>query len=305
MDGRIWIESELGKGAKFCFTVKMRRVEGKERDLRNRDIDWKNIRILAVDDDMHVLQDFKGIIQKFGARCDIADNGEDALRLIEENDDYNLYFLDWRMPGMDGIELTKELRKKMPVTGDSFVVMASAAESSIFAGRAKEAGVNHFLQKPLFPSTIAEIVSECFGFDEGTAESTAANIDGIFDKHCILIADDVEVNREIVMTLLEPTGIGIDCAENGREAVRLFRGAPDKYELVFMDIQMPEMDGYEATRQIRALDIPNAKTVPIIAMSANVFKEDIEQCLAAGMNSHVGKPVDINEVIDKLRVYLL
>jgi signal transduction histidine kinase/ActR/RegA family two-component response regulator len=120
----------------------------------------------------------------------------------------------------------------------------------------------------------------------------------------ILLAEDVEINREIVVLLLEQTLIKIDCAENGAEAVRMFKSAPDKYDLIFMDLQMPEMDGYEATRSIRALDVDNAKIIPIIAMTANVFREDVEKCLRAGMNDHVGKPLDIDEVMDKLRSYI-
>ena len=126
-----------------------------------------------------------------------------------------------------------------------------------------------------------------------------------FEGHYILLAEDVEINREIVLALLESTLITIDCAENGKEALEMFAAAPDKYELIFMDIQMPEMDGLEATRQIRALDIPNAKTIPIIAMTANAFREDVVKCLDAGMNGHLGKPLDFDDVLSKLRTYLI
>jgi two-component system, sensor histidine kinase and response regulator len=114
----------------------------------------------------------------------------------------------------------------------------------------------------------------------------------------------VEINREIVLALFEPTSLEIDCAENGAEAVRKFSEAPGCYDLIFMDIQMPEMDGYEATRRIRALDMPKAKSIPIIAMTANVFREDVEKCIEAGMNSHVGKPLDFDEVLERLKSYL-
>ena len=114
----------------------------------------------------------------------------------------------------------------------------------------------------------------------------------------------MDINREIVLALLEPTLLEIDCAKNGVEVVQMFSEAPEKYEMIFMDIQMPEMDGYEATRRIRALDLPNAKTIPIIAMTANVFREDIERCLEAGMSSHVGKPLDFDKVLEKLHTYL-
>jgi signal transduction histidine kinase/CheY-like chemotaxis protein len=136
-----------------------------------------------------------------------------------------------------------------------------------------------------------------------TAEGGALP-DGAFRGYRVLLAEDVEINREIVISLLEPTLLTIDCAENGVEAVELYQKDPGSWDMIFMDVQMPEMDGYETTRRIRALDTPKAKTVPIVAMTANVFREDIEKCLAAGMNDHVGKPIDLGEVLDKLRKYL-
>jgi signal transduction histidine kinase/CheY-like chemotaxis protein len=141
--------------------------------------------------------------------------------------------------------------------------------------------------------------------DKEQKQGADENVSGIFEGHWILLAEDVEINREIVMTLLEPTRLQIDCAENGEQAVRMFSENPDKYDLIFMDIQMPEMDGYEATRRIRAIDTLPAKNIPIIAMTANVFREDIEKCLVAGMNSHVGKPIDFGEVHERLKTYLL
>jgi CheY-like chemotaxis protein len=116
----------------------------------------------------------------------------------------------------------------------------------------------------------------------------------------VLLAEDVEINREIVVTLLEPLFAGIDCAENGQQAVEMFAADPDKYDLIFMDLQMPKMDGIEATKRIRAMDVARAKAIPIIAMTANVFKDDIENCLAAGMSDHVGKPLDFDEIIGKV-----
>jgi CheY-like chemotaxis protein len=122
-----------------------------------------------------------------------------------------------------------------------------------------------------------------------------------FEGKYILLAEDIEINREIILSLLESTGIEIDCAENGAEAFALFAATPQRYDLILMDIMMPEVDGYEATRRIRALDDPHAKQIPIIAMTANVFKEDIEKCLAAGMNGHIGKPLDYNKLLVQLR----
>jgi signal transduction histidine kinase/CheY-like chemotaxis protein len=302
MDGEIWVESEFGKGSTFAFTVSIR--HGDETVQKDRGIDWKNIRILAVDDERYILQDFKGIVEKFGASCDIAENGQDALKLLADGRDYNLFFVDWKMPGMGGIELTEEIRKRVKKQGDSFVIMISAAESSSIAGKAKDAGVDKLMMKPLFPSTISELVSEYFGLEELVIEDEQENIDDIFAGRRILIAEDVEINREIVLALLEPTLIEIDFAVNGVEAHQKFSDTLDRYDMIFMDIQMPEMDGYEATRRIRAFDVPKAQTIPIVAMTANVFKEDIEKCLEAGMNDHVGKPVNIAEVLEALKKYL-
>jgi len=130
------------------------------------------------------------------------------------------------------------------------------------------------------------------------------SVDGIFAGRRILLAEDMEINREIVLALFEPTKLEIDCAVNGKDAVQKFSENPDGYELIFMDIQMPEMDGYEATQRIRKMNFPKAKNIPIIAMSANVFKEDVEKCFQAGMNGHVGKPLNFDEVMEKLRKYL-
>jgi CheY-like chemotaxis protein len=130
------------------------------------------------------------------------------------------------------------------------------------------------------------------------------DISGIFQGCRILLVEDMEINREIVMALLEPTQVDVECAENGAVAVRMFGETPEKYDMIFMDLQMPEMDGYEATRRIRALDNMKAKTIPIVAMTANVFREDIEKCMETGMNDHIGKPLDFNKVLEILNTYL-
>jgi CheY-like chemotaxis protein len=257
--------------------------------------------VLAVDDSRDIRDYFADIAKRLGIACDTASSGEEALRLINP-DPYNLYFVDWKMPGMDGIELTRRIKENN--SDKSVVIMISATEWSIIEPDAKDAGVDMFLPKPLFPSAIADCINECVGV------SAVAEADGADDKlesfegYSIILADDVEINREIVLALLEPTLLEIDCAENGIEAVKLFSEHPDKYSMIFMDIQMPEMDGYEATRRIRALDMPYAKQIPIVAMTANVFQEDIDACLASGMNGHVGKPIDMDEVIGQLHRHL-
>jgi signal transduction histidine kinase/DNA-binding response OmpR family regulator len=303
MGGNIWVQSEQGKGSTFIFTIQALRSTNEKLALLSPDINLSNLRVLTVDDDPDILTYFLEIMQGFGIMCDVAISGEKALELIDQNGGYHIYFIDWKMPVMDGIQLAREIKTR--VSEHPIVIMISAAEWSAVADKAKSAGVDKFLSKPLFPSTIAEAINECLGVSKKQAEkSKSEDIAGIFSGRRILLVEDVEINREIVQALLEPTKLEIDCAENGAQAVRMFGEAPRKYEMIFMDIQMPEMDGYEATRQIRSLDVQEAKTIPIVAMTANVFKEDIERCLKVGMNSHVGKPVDFDEVLNRLRSYL-
>jgi signal transduction histidine kinase/DNA-binding response OmpR family regulator len=302
MGGSIGVQSEPGKGSTFTFTIQAQRSTERRQGLLAEGVDLSNIRILTVDDDPDILAYFRDIAQGFGIHCDTAISGKEALSFVENNGTYHIYFVDWKMPVMDGIQLTHELKKRIPE--NSVVIMISAAEWSTIAEDAKRAGVDKFLSKPLFPSTIAEIINEYMGTGKEQSEKAWMNITGIFAGRRILLVEDVEINREIVQTLLEPAQLEIDCAENGVEAVRMFSESPDKYDLIFMDVQMPEMDGYEATRRIRAMNVPAAKTVPIIAMTANVFREDIERCLQAGMNSHVGKPLDFKEVLERLNSYL-
>jgi PAS domain S-box-containing protein len=303
MGGKIWVESEEGKGSTFAFTIQAKRGEGKTKSLRERSEKWESIRILAVDDDPDILEFFKEISARYGVYCDTAINGDDALRMVERNGDYNVYFIDWKMPGIDGITLTGALKTIERNTGNAVVVMISAAEWTSVEEEARKAGVERFLSKPLFPSAVADTICECLGIERHVKDNkiAAARSDS-FKGRRILLVEDVEINREIVLTLLEPLGLEIDCADNGLQAVGMFRDTPQKYEMIFMDVQMPEMDGYDATRCIR--DMEKGSHVPIIAMTANVFKEDIEKCLEAGMDDHLGKPLDFEIVMEKLRAFL-
>jgi len=210
--------------------------------------------------------------------------------------------------------LTKELKAKAAAPGETgdikniSVILVTAADWNTIGDEARKSGVDKFLSKPLFASSIVDVVNEILGVDKNQMEKVTPGIEGIFTGRRLLLAEDVEINREIVLTLLEPTGLQIDCAENGVKAVLMFSQAPEKYDMIFMDVQMPEMDGYEATQQIRALEREMHKTdrrIPIIAMTANVFREDIEKCLEAGMDNHIGKPLNLDEVIERLRTFLL
>ena len=303
MGGRIWVTSEHGKGSTFAFTVQIKRGHHTHNGLLSSEVNFNNVRVMVVDDDKDILEYFMEISHEFKLHCDTATSGKEALELLRNNGCYHIYFVDWKMPGMDGIQLASEIKARHE-SSKSVVIMITAAEWTTIEGEARKAGVDRFLSKPLFPSYIADVVNEALGIDQQRIQEAQTDIKGIFAGRRILLVEDVEINREIVMALLEPTGIEINCAENGREAVRMFTEAPQRYDIIFMDVQMPEMDGYEATRRIRALNYYEAKTIRIIAMTANVFREDIEMCLEAGMDNHVGKPLDFEEVIDKLRHYL-
>lgn len=305
MGGEIWFDSVPGEKTVFSFTVKARRGEDVQNGFGYQFMNWGNVRILAVDDEVDVLDYFTEILSGSGANCDVAISAREALGLIERIGAYNIYFIDLKMPEMDGIELTRRIRAQEEIPGSSIVIMISSADLSAVEQEAKQAGVNKFLLKPLFPSSITDIIRECIGIvNEKYEEEALPDVNGLFNGHCVLLAEDMEINREIVISLMEPTGLAIDCAENGMEAVQMFMKAPDKYDMIYMDIQMPEMDGFEAARQIRALSHPKARTVPIVAMTANVFKEDIESSIEAGMDGHLGKPTEFRDMLEVTCKYL-
>ncbi|MDR1307395.1 MAG: response regulator [Treponema sp.] len=327
MGGRIWVDSKPGAGAVFSFTAVLQKGTEQKKSLLNPGINWKNLRILTVDDDRDILEYFTDLARRFGISCTTAASGEEALRLIRELGPFDIYFVDWKMPGMDGIELARRIKAVLWEAGSpskSVITMISAAEWTVIEDEAKKAGVDKFISKPIFPSAIADCINQCIGQEEPKAQSPEAETADDFSGYKIILAEDIEINREIVISLLEPTRLAIDCACNGKEAVQLFGASPDSYGMIFMDVQMPEMDGYEATRQIRAFEKNREKSMgfgegkthgdgterprspmPIIAMTANVFREDVEKCLEAGMNGHVGKPLDMTEVLVQLRKYLI
>jgi len=305
MGGNIWVSSVSGEGSVFSFTIQIKRAADAPGTLSGLGVNLRNARILVVDDDPDVLLYFREILPRYALTCDTASCSSEALSLIEQGEPYNIYFLDWMMPEMNGLALADALRSKSFVRDDTVIIMISAVEWRSIEEEARKVGVHKFLPKPLFPSAIADIIIEALGADTHEADKEHPSVAGIFAGRQILLVEDVEINQEIVTSLLGSTGIKIDCAANGLEAVEKFQQAPLAFDLILMDLQMPVMDGYEATAQIRAMDIPNSALIPIIAMTANVFREDVDKCLEVGMNGHVGKPLVYDSLIEKLSEHLL
>jgi signal transduction histidine kinase/CheY-like chemotaxis protein len=310
MEGTIWVDSEFGMGSTFAFIIRVKQGEKiSKRSLLQAGISWDNLRVLAVDDVPEILDYFIELSDQFGVYCDTASNAYEALKLVRERGGYDIYFVDWKMPGMDGVELAHELGKIKSAGASSLdksatIIMISAQDWNAIEEEARKAGIKKFIQKPLFASTIADTINECLGIEDALPADVTTEDRADYSGRKILLAEDIEINREIVLTVLEPSNLKIVCAENGKVALERYSADPAGFDMIFMDIHMPEMDGYEATRRIRALDTAAAKTVPIIAMTANVFKEDIEKCLAVGMDDHIGKPLDFLDVMRMLKQYL-
>ncbi|MDL2314092.1 response regulator [Desulfovibrio sp. OttesenSCG-928-C14] len=322
LNGEIKVSSSLGQGSCFSFTFKARYAEKRQpRPLAG--ISWEQVRVLAVDDAEDVREYFHSLASSLGFQCVSAAGGEEACAILDQRQSgqqegaggpFQIYFVDWKMPGMNGLELAREIKRRSDE--NSVIIMISANDWSAIEKDARAAGVDHFVSKPLFPSVIADCISESLGLsaqldvqlgaqqDAGRSAGAAPLQDGCFAGKRVLLVEDIEINREIALALLESTGLAIDCAEDGLQACRILEAEPEAYDLVLMDIHMPEMDGYEATRKIRAMGGRLSGALPIVAMTANVFREDVEQCLAAGMNDHLGKPLDLEEVLNKLNLYL-
>jgi signal transduction histidine kinase/DNA-binding response OmpR family regulator len=305
MGGDIWVESELDQGSRFIFEVEIGWGEAQERySLTHFD---NTLRILVVDDNPDVTYYFRNMLDTFAMTCTTADSGLAAINLVlqaaDDESPYDIIFLDWSMPGMSGVETAHEIQQI--TRGESTIVMISVVDWSDIEAEMKPEGVTNFLSKPVLPSMLYDKIVHVSGKEVAARrEKRAASGIHNWQGKKILLVEDIAINQEIILALLEDSNADISCADNGLEAVQRF-AAGEFFDLVLMDVQMPVLDGLEATRRIRALGEAHAlKALPIIAMTANAFKEDIELCLNAGMNSHIAKPVEVDTLLSALAQYL-
>ena len=301
MEGELKVESVIGKGSKFTFSLKALRGSKNPQSLLAPGINWSNLRILVVDDMPETRAHVQSVFEQLNISCDVAADAMEALHIIEKCGAYDIYFVDWRMPDIDGIELIRRIKTRNN-NKPSVAIMITAADWALVKSEAEGVGVDKYLLKPLFSSMLIDCVTECMGISHEPEDNE--DVHGEFTGKKVLLAEDVEINREIFAALLESTGIEIENAKNGEEAFGMVSATPYKYDIIFMDMQMPKMDGLEATRRIRSLPMPERKWLPIVAMTANVFKDNIIECLNAGMDDHIGKPLDIDKVMEVLRKYL-
>ncbi|MBR6220449.1 MAG: response regulator [Clostridia bacterium] len=292
MNGSIAVESEKGVGTEFAVTVTLRNCDRKNAGGQSA-IDPGSMHVLVVDDDIVAAEHARMVLDEVGIRADITTSAAEALRMMEvqrtKQQPYNLVLMDWSMPEMNGMEATRAIREQHD--SETTVVVLTAYNWDDIQEEAHSVGVDSFLSKPLFASNVIEEFERV----------ARRNNMGLFKEKAraelagrrILLAEDMEINAEIMMDLLEMEEITSEHAENGRIAVDMFaQHEPGYYDAILMDVRMPEMDGLEAAAAIRALDRADAKRIPIIALTANAFDEDVQQSMQAGMNAHLNKPVE-------------
>ena len=297
MGGTIDCQSEQGKGTTFTVILDLPIAERQREDMELDPMD-----VLVVDDDQILLDTVVDTLQSLGVTAFPAKGGQEALDMIkarhETGKDYDIVILDWKMPVLDGIETTRRIRKEI---GEEIpILLVSAYDWADMEEMAKEAGASGFVSKPLFRSKLYDKINALLGKEVKSVEpeNDYSDLEGMN----ILIAEDNDINWEIISAMLEMFGITSERAENGRICVEKMKEAKKgSYDLIFMDIQMPEMNGLEATRNIRKLEDPWASSIPIIAMTADAFSENVTECLNAGMNGHIAKPIDIKLVVKEIR----
>ena len=298
MGGSIQVDSTLGKGSVFTVELDLR-VQEKADDASF----WKdhNVRrMLVADDEEEICRNVVKAMARTGVAVDCAAGGREALRKLgearERGEPYDLVLLDWKMPDLDGLETARHIRKDYP---DKIpILFFSAYDWRDIEQEASEIGANYFLPKPFFLYTFRKAVARVMDSGAKKERSSLSKGDSVVSGKRFLVVDDVEVNRMILVKILGTLGASCDTAENGRVALDKFTASqPGEYDIILMDVQMPEMDGHAATRAIRASAHPEARSVSIIAMTANAFVDDVRDALAAGMDAHVSKPI----VLDQLK----
>lgn len=297
MGGTIDCQSEQGKGTTFTVTLDIPVADRQREDMKLDPID-----VLIVDDDEIMLKTAVDTLESLGASTESTASGLEALGMIEHRHlsgkDYDVIIIDWKMPEIDGTETISRIRTEIGTKTP--ILLISAYDWSDIEEKAKEAGANGFVSKPLFRSTLYDKINALIGKESSSIEpeDDYSDLQGMN----ILVAEDNDINWEIVSTMLSMFGITADRAENGRVCVEKISKAKEGcYELIFMDIQMPEMNGLDATRAIRKLEGHWASSIPIVAMTADAFSENVTECLNAGMNGHIAKPIDIKLVIREIR----
>ena len=302
MNGRIDVRSEKGEGTTFTVMVTLGESGRKDNEAPDGSLDPHEMSVLVIDDDRIALEHAEIVLEKTGIRCETAESGWEGLDKVRirhaRGDDYDLILIDWRMPEMDGIETTRQIRA---IAGESTpIIILTSFNWDEIADEAKEAGVDTFVPKPLFAGSVMDEFREAYRRKHESRQEKTADLSG----RRVLLAEDVPVNAEIMMMVLSMRGIDAELAENGKIATEMFADhEAGYYDAVLMDMRMPEMDGLEATRVIRAMDRADAKKVPIIALTANAFDEDVQRSMQAGLNAHLSKPVEpdtLFEILERL-----
>lgn len=302
MGGTIEVRTEQGKGTEFIVRLPLR-IQSEQRSIE-KIAELEDLKALVVDDDFNTCDSVTKMLVKVGMRSEWTLSGKEAVlrarQSMELGDAFHAYIIDWRLPDMNGIEVTRQIRS---MGDDTPIIILTAYDWSDIEVEARAAGVNAFCAKPLFMSDIRETLMAAIGQKQTGAEDRILPEAGPdFRGRCILLVEDNELNREIAEELLKQYGFLVDIAENGAEAVKKVKNsAPGTYDLVLMDIQMPVMNGYEATEQIRALEDPALAKTRILAMTANAFDEDRKQALKCGMDGFLSKPIVMEELIRTLQ----
>ena len=305
MGGTIEVQTEQGKGSEFIIRVPLR-VQAEHRPVE-KITELEGLKALVVDDDFNTCDSVTKMLVKVGMRAEWTLSGKEAVlrarQSIEMSDVYHAYIIDWRLPDMNGIEVTRQIRS---LNDDTPIIILTAYDWSDIEVEAKAAGVTAFCSKPMFLSDLRETLMSALGqkLTDAPQELLPEKNADFKDKH-ILLVEDNELNREIAQEILREYGFQVDTAENGEVAVeKVSTAAPGSYDLVLMDVQMPVMDGYTATRKIRALDDPARAKLPILAMTANAFDEDRRNALESGMNGFLSKPIVIGDLMQELHKIL-